>query len=91
MSKKDKTFNNNRAIVVVDRGWIFAGDITETNGRIYISNAVWVFSWTDVGFAAVIEDPSKADIRLIADVDVPLATELFRIPVHDGWGFGNHA
>jgi len=27
--------HGNRAVVVVDRGWIFAGDVTEENGRIY--------------------------------------------------------
>lgn len=26
--------NGKRAVVVVDRGWIFAGDVTEENGRI---------------------------------------------------------
>ena len=75
-----------RAIVVVDRGWIFAGDIREENGRIYLSRAVWVFKWESVGFAAVIADPSKADIRPIADIDIPVGSEIFRIPVEENWG-----
>jgi hypothetical protein len=75
-----------RAVVVVDRGWIFAGDATRENGRIYLSNAVWVFRWESVGFAKVIEDPSKADIRPIADVDIPDGAEIFCIPVSDNWG-----
>lgn len=78
--------NGNRAIVVVDRGWIFAGDITEKNERIYLSRAVWVFRWESVGFAAVIKNPEKADIRCIDDVDIPLGSEIFRIPVSDNWG-----
>lgn len=78
--------NGNRAVVVVDRGWIFAGDVTEENGRIKLSRAVWVFRWRSVGFAAVIDDPSNADIRPIADVDIPAGAEVYRIPVSDDWG-----
>jgi hypothetical protein len=81
--------NGNRAVVVVDRGWIFAGDVTEENGRIYLDRAVWVFRWESVGFAAVVEDPkkSKADIRPMKQrVDIPSDGEVFRIPVHDQWG-----
>jgi hypothetical protein len=77
---------SDRAVIVVDRGWIFAGDIHEDNGRIYLSNAVWVFKWESCGFAAVIEDPSKADIRPIADLDIPTSSEIFRVPVPTGWG-----
>ena len=52
--------NGKRAVVVVDRGWIFAGDVTEENGRIYLDRAVWVFRWESVGFAAVVADPKKS-------------------------------
>lgn len=75
-----------RAVVVVDRGWIFAGDIQEEDGRIFLTRAVWVFRWEGVGFAKVIEDPSKADIRPIANIDVPIGSEIFRIPVPSDWG-----
>ncbi len=75
-----------RAVIVVDRGWIFAGDVTRQNGRIYLSNAVWVFKWNSVGFAKVIEDAKNADIRKIADVDIPEGAEIFCVPVPDGWG-----
>ena len=78
--------NGNRAVVVVDRGWIFAGDVTEENGRIYLSRAVWVFRWESVGFSVVITNPEKADIRPIDDVDIPQGSEIFRIPVSDNWG-----
>ncbi len=75
-----------RAVIVVDRGWIFAGDVTRENGRIYLSNAVWVFKWSGCGFAKVIEDAVNADIRKIADVDIPEGAEIFCVPVPDGWG-----
>ena len=78
--------NGNRAVVVVDRGWIFAGDVTRENERIYLSRAVWVFRWESCGFAKVIEDPTQADIRPMADVDIPEGAEIFCVPVNDQWG-----
>ena len=78
--------NGNRAVIVVDRGWIFAGDVTRENGRIKLSRAVWVFSWQSCGFSKVIEDPSKADIRPMADVDIPEGAEIFCVPVNEQWG-----
>jgi hypothetical protein len=75
-----------RAVVVVDRGWIFAGDVERKNGRIYLARAVWVFKWESIGFAGVIADPSKADIRRITDIELPDLSEIFSIPVHDSWG-----
>ena len=84
------TKSGSRAIVVVDRGWIFAGDVDEsTPGRIRLTRAVWLFAWEDVGFAAVVEDPknSRADIRpLTVAVDIPSDAEIFRLPVGDTWG-----
>ena len=47
--------NGNRAVVVVDRGWIFAGDMKRENGRIYLSNALHVFKWEALGFSGMIE------------------------------------
>jgi hypothetical protein len=78
-----------RAVVVVDRGWIFAGDVDEESkpGRILLTRVVWVFRWDGVGFAAMIENPkSKTDIRKVADVDIPVDSEVFRVPVGDSWG-----
>jgi len=78
--------NGNRAVIVVDRGWIFAGDVTREDGRIRLSRAVWVFRWESCGFSKVIEEPSKADIRPMADVDMPDGAEIFCVPVSDDWG-----
>ena len=77
--------NGNRAVVVVDRGWIFAGDITRENGRIRLSRALHVFKWEGIGFAKMVET-SKADLRPIADVDIPEGAEIFCVPVSDDWG-----
>ena len=76
-----------RAIVVVDRGWVFAGDVETVDGRIRISRAIHVFNWQK-GFAKLVEDPkaASADLRKIADVDLPADAELFRVPVPSDWG-----
>lgn len=78
----------NRAVIVVDRGWIFAGDVTRENGRIRLSRALHVFKWQVGGFSGVIENPVKAqaDLRAIADVDIPEKAEIFCVPVSDSWG-----
>lgn len=84
-----QTPSGNRAVVVVDRGWIFAGDVTEENGRIYLNRAVWVFRWESIGFSAVVENPRQKGIdirRLTTRVDLPAGSEVFRLPVSDDWG-----
>jgi hypothetical protein len=77
-----------RAVVVVDRGWIFAGDVTREDGRIILANALHVFKWESIGFSGMIADPkkAKADLRKIADVNIPEGAEVFCVPVPDGWG-----
>lgn len=82
------TPKGSRAVVVVDRGWIFAGDVTRKNGRIYLSNALHVFTWKSLGFSGMIKNPkeAKADLRPVSDVDIPEGAEVFSVPVEDGWG-----
>ncbi len=77
-----------RAVVVVDRGWIFAGDVTRVNGRIRLTRALHVFKWSDIGFAKMVEQgkSSKVDLRPIADVDLPEGAEIFSVPVPESWG-----
>ncbi len=87
--RQDTQPSGNRAVVVVDRGWIFAGDVTEENGRIYLDRAVWIFRWESIGFAAVVEDPKQSgvDIRPMQNrVDIPAGSEIYRVPVHEDWG-----
>ena len=79
----------NRAVVVVDRGWIFAGDVTRENGRIKITRAVWVFSWESIGFDGVIANPKSGKVVIKPmpnGVDLPEGTEIFSVPVSDDWG-----
>ena len=81
--------DGNRAVVVVDRGWIFAGDVRRENGRIRLSRAVHVLRWESIGFDGMIADPksSKVTIKVLANVvDIPANSEIFSIPVQDDWG-----
>ena len=79
----------NRAVVVVDRGWIFAGDVTRENGRIRLDRAVWIFRWESIGFDGVIANPKhkSATIKPMPNgVEIPSGAEVFCVPVADNWG-----
>ena len=81
--------NGNRYVVVLDRGWIFAGDLTENNGRILLERAVNLRHASSVGFDGALANPSSDKVTLKAmptPVDLPADTELFRCPVADQWG-----
>jgi hypothetical protein len=84
-----KIITGTRAVIVVDRRWIFAGDVTREDGRIKLSRAVWVFKWESVGFDGVIANPqsSKVTIKPMPNgVDIPAGAEIFCTPVADDWG-----
>jgi hypothetical protein len=78
-----------RAVVIIDRGWIFAGDVSERDNHLVLDNAVWVFRWSEVGFNGVIDDPSDSRVELrkmTQPVEVPTGSVIFKVPVADGWG-----
>lgn len=78
-----------RAVIVVDRGWIFAGDVTRANGRITLTDAVWVMRWESVGFDGVIANPGNNKVKIKPmpqSVEIPQSAEIFCVPVHDTWG-----
>ena len=83
-----KPISGTRAVIVVDRGWIFAGDVIRENGRIKLSRAIHVFRWESIGFDGMIKDPksNKVILKPLADVDMPESSEIFCIPVKDDWG-----
>jgi hypothetical protein len=79
----------NRAVVVVDRGWIFAGDMVRENGRIKLTRAVHVFRWESIGFDGMISNPKSSKVTLKAlsnAVDIPEGAEVFTVPVEESWG-----
>jgi hypothetical protein len=79
-----------RAVVVIDRGWIFAGDVEDTeDGRIRLTRAVWILRWESIGFDGLLKDPksSKATLRKLDHaVECPADAEVFRVPVDANWG-----
>ena len=77
-----------RAVVVVDRGWIFVGDVTRENGRIRLDRALHVFRWESIGFDGMISQPksSKVVLKPVPSVDIPEGAEIFCVPVADDWG-----
>jgi hypothetical protein len=79
----------NRCVVVVDRGWVFAGDVTRKNGRIRIDRAIWVFRWEGIGFDGMIKAPKGGKVQLRPldqPVDMPEDAEVFCVPVSEDWG-----
>jgi hypothetical protein len=81
--------NGRRAVVVVDRGWIFAGDVEQAEGRIRLTRAVWVMRWESIGFDGVIDNPKSSHVVIKPmpnGVDLPVESEIFRVPVSDDWG-----
>lgn len=79
-----------RAVFVIDRGWMVAGDIVdESNGRIKLARALHIFKFESVGFGGMIEKPlsSKVDLRPLPNgFDIPKESEIFRVSVDDNWG-----
>jgi hypothetical protein len=78
-----------RCVVVVDRGWIFAGDVRRENDRIYLTRAVHVYRWESIGFDGMIANPKSDKVKLrnlSNDVEIPAASEIFSIPVCEDWG-----
>jgi hypothetical protein len=78
-----------RAVVVIDRGWIFAGDVVEAEGRTTLHRPVIVLRWESIGFDGVIKDPTSSKVtlkKMSSPVDLPAASEIFRVPVRNDWG-----
>ena len=83
--------SGNRHVVVIDRGWIVAGDVTidETTKELIVSNAIDVFRWESIGFAGVLKNPKDRNVTLMDlpyPVKVPQGSVIFTIPVPETWG-----
>ena len=81
----------NRAVVIIDRGWIFAGDVEtdEVTKDLVIHNAIHVFRWESIGFTGVLANPKDSKVTLKKSpypVRVPSGSVIFTVPVDDNWG-----
>ena|ERR1019366_1274239 len=88
-SVREVALPGKRAVLVLDRGWIVAGDVEEKDGRLLVSRALHVRSWSSIGFDGMVANP-KSDNVIIKPLpngfNVPKDAELFRVPVSDDWG-----
>ena len=78
-----------RAVLVLDRGWIIAGDVETIDGRLKVTRAVHVRGWDSIGFDGTIANPKDAKVRIKPipnGFDCPADAEIFRVPVEDSWG-----
>jgi hypothetical protein len=78
-------------VVVIDRGWVFAGDVEtdETTNEVVIHNAINVFRWESIGFVGVLANPKDSKVTLMASpysVRVPAGSVIFTVPVEESWG-----
>jgi len=81
--------NGNRCVVVVDRGWVYAGDVERKGGRILLTRAVWLFNWASIGFDGVLKNPKsdKVSLRKVDNVvDIPEGSEIYCVHVENNWG-----
>ena len=79
----------NRYVLVLDRGWVIAGDVLDHDGRIRVTRALHVRGWTSVGFDGMIAAPKGGNVvikPIPSGFDCPADAELFRVPVADDWG-----
>jgi hypothetical protein len=78
-----------RCVIVIDRGWIAAGDVTEKDGRILLTRALHIMGWDSIGYDGMIRDPKNIKVRLRPvpeGFDIPSDSEIFRTHVSDNWG-----
>jgi len=88
-TKKQSAPTGCRAVVVIDRGWIFAGDVSRANGRITLTRAIHVFRWEVIGFDGMLSAPLSDKVKLKQlenAVEIPEGSEIFCVPVCDTWG-----
>ncbi len=78
-----------RVVLVIDRGWVIAGNLTEEKNRLVLSQAVHVLSWSVCGFDGMLRDPKSANVKLKKldqTISAPKDSEIFRVQVKDDWG-----
>lgn len=79
-----------RVVLVVDRGYIYAGDLSQTSdGYWRLDRAVHVRRWEAIGWDGLLADPKSTRVTikpLAMPVEVPQNSVISRHPVPDNWG-----
>lgn len=77
-----------RHLVVLDRGWIFVGNLIKNEGEPYIlTNAKNVRKWEIGGFGALSQSAKKAKAVLdnCADIYFSESAKIFCVPISENW------
>ena len=90
VDRAPKPSSGRRHLVVMDRGWVFVGDLEEHGeGTITLNRAVNVRRWDSIGLNGAANGDGQSDVdleRFDQPVEVPNGVVLFRIKVCDDWG-----
>lgn len=84
-----ETPKGDRRLVIIDRGWMIAGDVEERDGMLYLHRPVMLAKFSGTWLDGAISDPQSSDVtlkKLPGPAEVPFAAVLFRIPVSVDWG-----
>lgn len=87
LRKAVQTPTGNRHIVVLDRGWIFVGDLSHNNGIYTLTNCQNIRKWEKGGFGALSKSGKDAGAHLDAAAAIQFRTDamIFSVPVSEDW------
>jgi len=77
-----------RHIVVLDRGWIFCGNLTRTDDGVNtLTNVVNIRKWARNGFGGLTTDPKAAGVECddCAAIRFRDSALMFAVPVAENW------
>lgn len=80
-----------RAIMVLDRGWIFVGNVADNeDGTVSMTCVKNLRKWGSGGFGLASRDPKAAGVVLDSSADMTFDRKcvIFRVPVSAQWGDG---
>ena len=78
----------NRHIVVLHRGFVFVGDVSDEGDEVTVSSAYNVRKWTRGGFGGLTESGTQSGATLDPCADFKYqrsVSEICRVPVAEGW------
>jgi len=78
-----------RHIVVLDRGWIFAGNLSKDERGVYtLTDAVNIRKWKQGGFGALSRSAGEAGATLDPSADIRFTEMIFAVPITESWSDG---
>ncbi|MCP4539849.1 MAG: hypothetical protein GY832_22140 [Chloroflexi bacterium] len=82
-----KCTEGDRHIVVLDRGWIFVGNLSLTEDVYTLTNAVNIRKWEKGGFGALSKSREAAGATLDSCEPIRFAkgAPLFVVPIQEDW------